>query len=70
MIQSLFMAEISDSEFIFLDTNVYKSDTFKGESILDIQTHYKERKTFEYLNFHPCQAKGKYFVRGETQYPL
>ena len=22
---------------------------------------------FEYVNFHPCQAKGKGFVRGETQ---
>ena len=37
---------------------MYKSDTFKGESTLDIQTHYKETKTFEYVNFHPCQAKG------------
>ena len=51
------MAEIADSEFIFLDIKVYKS----------VQMYYEEKEIFEYLNFHPCQAEGKDFVRGKAQ---
>ena len=40
-----FTAEISETEITFLDTKVYKGETFHKESILDVQTHTKE--TFE-----------------------
>ena len=40
-----FTAEISETEITFLDTKVYKGETFNKESILDVQTHTKE--TFE-----------------------
>ena len=61
------MAEIADSEFIFLDIKVYKSENFNRESTPDIQMYYEEKEIFEYLNFHPCQAEGKDFVRGKAQ---
>ena len=40
-----FTAEISETEITFLDTKVYKGETFHKKSILDVQTHTKE--TFE-----------------------
>ena len=43
-IQSLFVAEISDSEFILLDTKVYKSESFNRESTLDTQTQIIKRR--------------------------
>lgn len=48
-IQSLFTAEISDSEVIYL-TKVYKSKRFNRDSILDVETYCKETETFEFLN--------------------
>ena len=38
------MAEISDSEFILLDTKVYKSESFNRESTLDTQTQIIKRR--------------------------
>ena len=35
-----FTAEISDIETTFLDTVIYKGERFKGQSILDIKTHF------------------------------
>lgn len=46
-IQSLFTAEISDSEVIYL-TKVYKSKRFNRDSILDVELYYKETETFEF----------------------
>ena len=37
-----FTAEISETEITFLDTKVYKGETFHKKSILDVQTHTKE----------------------------
>ena len=45
-----FTAEISDSEIAFLDTKVY--------STVDVQTHYKQRETFQYTNFYSCHPPG------------
>ena len=45
--QSLFTAEISDSEVIYL-TKVYKSKRFNRDSILDVELYYKETETFEF----------------------
>ena len=41
-----FTAEISDSEIAFLGTKVYKGERFNRDSILDVQTHYKQTETF------------------------
>ena len=38
------MAEISESEFILLDTKVYKSESFNRESTLDTQTQIIKRR--------------------------
>ena len=53
-IQSLFTEEISDSE-IMCSTKVYKSKRFNRDSILDVETYYKEIETFEYLNIYSYQ---------------
>ena len=45
------MAEISETETSFLDTNVYKGDRFKTESVLDVKTHFKPTETFQYTEF-------------------
>ena len=58
-----FTAEISEEELTFLDTKVYKGDTFHKESILDMQTYYKPTE-----NFHLCHPPGvtKGFIKGEA----
>ena len=53
-IQSLFTEEISDSEIMY-STKVYKSKRFNRDSILDVETYYKEIETFEYLNIYSYQ---------------
>ena len=53
-----FMAEISETETIFLDTVVYKGDRFLKESILDVRTYLKPTETFQYTNFHSCHPPG------------
>ena len=65
--QSLFTVEISDSEIISLNTKVYESERFNRESTLHVQTHYKETKTSEYLNFYSCHLSDakKGFVKGK-----
>ena len=40
------MAEISDTETTFLDTNIYKGERFKSNSVLDVRTHFKPTETF------------------------
>ena len=53
-IQSLFTEEVSDSEIMY-STKVYKSKRFNRDSILDLETYYKEIETFEYLNIYSYQ---------------
>ena len=53
-----FTAEISETEITFLDTKVYRGDTFHKESVLDVQTYYKPTETFEYTNFYSCHPPG------------
>ena len=53
-IQSLFTEEVSDSEIMY-STKVYKSKRFNRDSILDVETYYKEIETFEYLNIYSYQ---------------
>ena len=53
----------------FMDTVVYKSERFRGQSILDIKTHFKPTETFQYTHFsssHPPGVK-KGFVKREAQ---
>ena len=63
-----FTAEISDTETTFLDTSVYKGERFISESVLDIRTHYKATKTFQYTHFSSCHPPGvrKGFIKGEA----
>ena len=46
-----FTAEISEKEITFLETVVYKGDRFLKVAILDIKTHYKLTKTFQYTEY-------------------
>ena len=44
-----------------------KGERFRNESILDIRTHYKPTKTFQYTHFissHPGTKRG--FIKGEA----
>ena len=45
---------------------------FNLESTLDVQTHYKERKIFQYTDFYAFQPSGanKEFVKGEALHLL
>ena len=53
-----FTAEMSETEITFLDTKVYKGVRFAKESILDVQTLYKQTETFQYTNFYSCHPPG------------
>ena len=61
-------AEISEKEITFLDTTVYKGERFSKESILDIKTHYKPTKTFQYTHYSSCHPPGvkRGFIKGEA----
>ena len=56
--------EISEEVITLVDTKVYKGATFHKESILDVETCYKSRKTTE--NFYSCHPPGvtKGFFKG------
>ena len=49
-----FTAEISEKEATFLDTIVYKDTRFDNQSILDVRTHFKSTKTFQYTHYSFC----------------
>ena len=53
-----FTAEISETETIFLDTIVNKSEIFLKEFILNVQTSFKPTEIFQYTNFYSCHLKG------------
>ena len=52
-----FMAEISETETIFLDTNIYKGERFRSNSVLDVRTHFKPTETFQYTHFSSCHPR-------------
>ena len=60
-----FTAEIPKNAITFLDTIIYK---FLIDSILDIKTHYKPTKTFQYTHFASCQPPDvkRGFINGEA----
>ena len=63
-----FTAEISCTDATFLDTTIYKGQSFHKESVLDVRTHFKPTEKFQYTFFttcHPSEAK-KGFVKGEA----
>ena len=62
------MAEISDTETMFLDTKVYKGERFAKQSTLDIKTYFKATETFQYTHFSSCHPPGvkKGFIKGEA----
>jgi len=49
-----FTAEVSDTETTFFDKNVYKGERFAQQSRLDIKTHFKATKRFQYTDFSSC----------------
>ena len=49
-----FTAEISEEEATFLDTIVYKGTRFDNQSILDVRTHFRSTKTFQYTHYSFC----------------
>ena len=63
-----FMAEISETETTFLDTNVYKGERFKKAAVLDVRTHFKPTETFQYTHFSSCHPPGvkRGFIKGEA----
>ena len=64
-----FTAEISEKETTFLDTDVYKGDRFKTESVLDVKTHFKPTETFQSTEVSTCHPPGvkRGFIKGEAQ---
>ena len=63
-----FTAEISEIKTTFLDTTVFKGERFTRHSILDINTPYEPKETFQYTHFASCHPPGvKYgFIKGEA----
>ena len=45
---------ISDIEVTYLDTEIYKGDRFKTNSILDIRSHVKTTETYQYSQTCSC----------------
>ena len=63
-----FTHEMSSKQMVFLDTEVFKGPRFIQGKILDVQTHFKLRETFQYTHFsscHPLSVK-KGFVKVKT----
>ena len=63
-----FAAEISETETTFLDTNIYKGERFRSNSVLDVRTHFKPTETFQHTHFsscHPSEVK-KGFIKGQA----
>ena len=63
-----FMAEISETETTFLDTNICKGKRFRSNSVLDVRTHFIPTETFQYTHFsscHPLRLK-KGFIKSEA----
>ena len=64
-----FTAEISETETeTVLDTNIYKGERFRSNSVLDVCTHFKRTETFQYTHFSSCHPPGvkKGFIKGEA----
>ena len=47
-----FTAEISEDKVTFLDTIVYKGESFNSMLILDVGTHFKPTETFQYTHLY------------------
>ena len=60
------MAEISETETTFLDTNIYKGERFKSNSVFD--KNFKSTETFQYTHFSSCHPPGvkKGFIKREA----
>ena len=64
-----FTAEISETETTFLDTNIYKGERFRSNSVLDVRTHFKPTETFQCRHFSSCHPPGvkKGFIKREAR---
>ena len=64
-----FTAETFDTKTAFLDTIEYKGTRFKGKSILDAKTHFKQTETFLHTHFtlcHPPRVTKGFVREGQT----
>ena len=52
-----FTGEITETEATFLDTNIYKGERFRRNSVLDVRTHFK--------SLPPTRGQ-KGFIKGEA----
>ena len=51
-----------------MDTTVYKGETLKKDSVLDLRTQFKPSETFQYTQFTSCHPPGvkRGFLKGGT----
>ena len=63
-----FTADISKNKVTFLDTIVYKGESFNSMLILDVGMHFKPTETFQYTHFSSCHPLGvkKGLIKGKT----
>ena len=67
-----FTHELSSTNAVFLDTEVFKGPRFSTLKLLDIRTHFKPTETSQYTHFstcHPLKTK-KGFIKGEALHLL
>ena len=55
-------------QLLLLLLTVYKGERFYNQGILDIRTHFKPTKTFQYTHFSSCHPPGvrKGLIKGEA----
>ena len=63
-----FTYEISQTNIIFLDLEIYKGPHFQSDNTLSTKTHFKATNTFQYLHFSSCHPRNTFkgIVKGEA----
>ena len=54
-----FTVEISETETTFLDTNIYKGERFRSNSVLDVRTHFNIRTSLSATHQGSKKASSK-----------
>ena len=53
-----FTTETSDNVITLFDTEVFKEEQFKNESILDIRIHFQPTENFQHTQLNTCHPPG------------